>query len=316
MKTSRLLALLLLAAAPALAADDDKIPLPPDAVILTNGEDSVTTRDFEAVLSRVPEHLRFETRASLERVAGMVDEVYQNRVMAREAVVKGLDKDPVVQQRLKQVQEAYLASLAMREVEKAANTASYEKRAREIYDADRAKFQEPEAVRVIVATLEFECRSPEETRSMAVDIAERGRKGEDIRALTDAFRLSRDPGRRRVETVATRAQLEPEIAALAFDQLKPGEVGGPVEVRGGYAIVKLVEKRPARTIPFEAVRLKLAEDERIKAVKAASDTKIREIQHDPRLKLDRANLLALQAKVDTEALKRQQEEILRKSRGR
>ncbi len=298
-----------------VAGAADAIPLPPDAPILSNGTVTVTARDFEAVLSRVPEQFRFETRASPEKVTTMVDEVYLNRALAQEAIAAGLDKDPVVQQRLKQLHEAYLASLVNREMEKKALARDLEKRAREIYNADLAKFQEPEAVRIVIATIEFECRTPTETEVMARNIVERGRMGDDVKALTDMFRESRDPGRRGSgETVATRQQLEPEVAAWAFDKLKIGQVSDPIAVKGGYAIVKLIDKRAARTTPFESVKAKLIEDERIKVVKATLDARVREIQTDPKLQLNRENLLALRTEIDTAKLKRIQEEALRKSR--
>jgi len=289
--------------------------LDPATPIITNGRATVTARDFEAAMLRFPENLRFEARADAQRISTIVDELYLNKVLAQEAIDKGLDRDPLVKLRMQQIQESYLASLAKQQVEAKAAPADPDARAREVYAASPEKYREPEMVRAIVASIEYECRSPAETLSIAKDVSGRARAGDDLRALAEAVRISRTPGRRRVEVLATRAQLEPEVAAWAFDRLKPGEVSDPVEVSGGYAIVKLVEKRPARTVPFEAVRDKLVEEERLKAAQSATDIKVRELKADPNLKFDPQALAKLRTEMDTEAIRRAAEEARRKARG-
>jgi peptidyl-prolyl cis-trans isomerase C len=302
----------LAAATPALASE---APLPPaESVILTNGVDKVTVRDFEAVLTRVPEGLRFETRASLERISNMVDEVYVNRVLAREAAEMGIDKDPVVQARMKQLQEAYLAALAIEALEKKTGTGDLEVRAREIYNADRAKYQEPEMARVQIGMIDHECRTPQETQGVAAAVAEKARKGEDLKALTDAVRTGRDTGRRRFEVVAKRGDLEPALEALAFEKLRPGEVSDPVEIRGGYAVVKLIEKRAAREMTFDMVKRGIIDAERTRIQRAAVDNRNRRLHSDPNLKLDRDLLLALKTEVDTSRMERARDEALKATR--
>lgn len=311
MRRTLLLTAALLAASLARAQAPDLDPATP---ILTNGTATVTARDFEATMTRFPENLRYEARANPQRVATLVDEIYVNRVLAAEARAKGLDKDPLVQLRMKQVEESFLAALAKQDLEKSAVPGDLEARAREIYTANPEKFHEPEAVRAIVVAIEHECRSPEETRAIAKDLVARARAGEDLRALSEAVRVSRTPQRRRAEVVATRAQMDPEAAIWAFDKLKPGEVSDPVDTSWGFTIVKLLDRRPARTAPFEAVREKLMEEERAKLVQMSTDNKIRELKADPNIRLDREALAKLKTEIDAEALRRAAEEARRKAR--
>jgi peptidyl-prolyl cis-trans isomerase C len=284
-------------AASPCAVTADSLP-PAGKTILTNGTDGVTVRDFEAVLTKVPEHLRLEARASLERVASLVDEVYVNRVLAHEAVEQGIDRDPIVQVRMKQLQEAYLAALALEAIEKKALGVDLEARAREIYVVERARFREPEMAHVQIGMIDLECRTPQQTLSVSAEVAAKARKGEDLKSLIDAVRMSRDPGRRRFEVLAKRGDLEPELEAVVFEKLRPGEVSDPVEIRGGFAVVKLIEKRPARDLPFEAVRKKLLDEERSRVARLAVDNKNREIRTDPRLNLDRDLLLSLKTELE------------------
>src|ERR1700682_4319597 len=83
--------------------------LPPETPLVVVGRVKVDVVDFEGYLLRAPENRRGEIRASYDRVASVIDNIYVARVLAARAREEGMDKDPSIQRRLAQVQEALLA---------------------------------------------------------------------------------------------------------------------------------------------------------------------------------------------------------------
>ena len=48
-------------------------------------------------------------------------------------------------------------------------------------------------------------------------------------------------------------RMVPEFAEAAFSQ-KPGEISGPVRTQFGWHVIKVTDKKPAGTVPFEEVK--------------------------------------------------------------
>src|SRR5690349_2000652 len=118
-------------AAPSLSRAEK---LPMDAPLVTDGPIVVDKADFEGSLLRIPEVYRAEVRMSHEHVSTLIDGIYVARVLAAKAKEAGLDKDPAVQARLKQVQDNFLAELYRAKVEKDTQFGNLEQRARELYE--------------------------------------------------------------------------------------------------------------------------------------------------------------------------------------
>ena len=101
MKRSPLVAAVLAIAASAHAFGAPAEKPAPDDVLLENGPAKVTVRDFDAAMTRFPENLRDEARAYPSVIMRNLDALFVNRVAAQKAVEAGLDKDPLVRQRMK-----------------------------------------------------------------------------------------------------------------------------------------------------------------------------------------------------------------------
>ncbi len=167
-------------------------PLAPETLLIEDQGVRVIALDFEAALSRIPEGRRPEVRASHERVMALIDTVYVGRAVATKARTLGLDKDPVVQRRLEQHQEAMPTELYLAHVEKSAKLPNLEQRARELYLADLAKYRAGEEVYLQHILVGLQGR----TREMALERAQQLRAEldagkEDFLAM--ARRVSDDP---------------------------------------------------------------------------------------------------------------------------
>jgi parvulin-like peptidyl-prolyl isomerase len=281
------------------AASASAAPLPPETPLIKRGALVVTAQDFEAQMLRIPEPLRSETRGSLERVATMTDSLFVNRALALEAREKGFLADPLVELRGRQVLESYQARAYLDHLEKTQAYPDFSQRAREIYLADRAKYQVPPTFNVDHILVNLWGR----TREMALErIREAQAKiagGADFLAVAKEY--STDPGLKqnqgRLGTV-TPADIDSEISQV-LPTLKDGEVSKPILTRSGYHLVRVTARTPGRQRTFEEVREAIVEEEKAKVLKRVAEERLRALRNDP------------ETRIDTEALKKLVHEIPR-----
>src|SRR5688572_16062748 len=123
-------------------------PLAPDTAVIVDGNVKVDAGDIEGFILRFPPDRRAEARSSGERIATYADALFVARTFALKARQSGLDKDPIAQRRLAQAQDALLADMYLQHIEQSAQIPNLEQRARELYNAEPAKFTSPEQVHI------------------------------------------------------------------------------------------------------------------------------------------------------------------------
>lgn len=295
-KSTTTLATLFLAAGLAVAA-----PLAPDAPLVEDKGVKVTALDFEGVLLRMPETARPEARASYERVATLVDQVYVPRLMAARAREAGIDKDPAVQARLRQVQESLLMELYLQHFDKQVKFPNLEQRARELYKGNPSGFMKAEQVYLQHILVSLNGR----TKEMALERAKQVR-AEVVAAGPDQFatlakRLSEDPEAKKnsgdLGWNSPTAFEAPFAQALARMKVKD-EISEPVETRHGFHIIKFVERQPAAVAPFEEVRQRLMAAERERIIKEQRDLLLAELRDSKTVVVHKANVESLVRPID------------------
>jgi peptidyl-prolyl cis-trans isomerase C len=134
--------------------------------------------------------------------------------------------------------------------------------AKTFYDSNKQEFESPETVKASHILFMVNKDDSEEVvkqkEEAAKKAAARAKKGEDFTKL--AKELSEEPGAK--ETGGdlgffSKDRMVPEFAEVAFTQ-KPGEVGKPVRTQFGWHVIKVSEKKPAGTTPFEEVKDQIA----------------------------------------------------------
>jgi peptidyl-prolyl cis-trans isomerase C len=131
-----------------------------------------------------------------------------------------------------------------------------ETEAREFYDKNPDKFKQGETVRASHILLRVDGNTPDAVRKQArarIDaILKRARSGEDFAAL--AREHSQDGSAREGGDLGyfERERMVPAFSQAAFS-LKPGEISDVVTTSFGYHIIKVAEKKPAATIPYEQI---------------------------------------------------------------
>lgn len=278
---------------------------PPDAPLVEDKGIKVDALDVEAALMRIPEERRADFRTSYDRVLGVVDSVFVTRTFAEKARALGLDRDPVVQRRLQQVQEDILADAYGRTLQKEALAVNLEQRAHELYLADKPKFVAPEAVHVQHILIGLNARTREMARVRAEEAYAKLKAGEDFLAV--AARYSDDPEKslNKGDLGFNRpAKFVPPLREQIAKMSRKGDISAPVESEFGYHIVKFIERQPTETLSFEAVKKGLMAAEREKILKQKFDAAVTEVRSSPTAIAHRENVEALVVPIDDATMKR------------
>ena len=243
------LATVMMVAALALAACGDRggtdsAPQPGDSAVAKVDGETVWASDVkrEAVAQGlIGDGEPLDVSSDLFR--RVLDEVVDQKLLAAEALKRKLDKDPVAQKRLAAARERILGDMLVESVvSDAVNDnairglyqeqlklakQSEEVRARQIVVAGQADAQ---AIAKLIATgASFEALAMERSTDTATRF-----NGGDLGYFT--------------------ADVMPEVYATNLKGAKVGDIVGPFAVEGGWAILKVEDKRLEQPITFEAAR--------------------------------------------------------------
>ncbi|MBX3481107.1 MAG: peptidylprolyl isomerase [Caulobacter sp.] len=174
----------------------------------------------------------------------VLDEVVDRELLAAEAIKRGLDKDPVVQRRLAAARKRVLGdTLVAGVVEKGVTEDNIQTLYREQQKLS-ATSEEYKARQIVVAT-----------RPAADDVKKLLAAGASFDAL--AMERSTDSATRfsggDFGGYFTLDVMSPPYQA-ALKDAKQGELVGPFAVEGGWAVVRVEDKRPEEPITIEAAR--------------------------------------------------------------
>lgn len=262
----------------------------PDTPLVTRGDVVVTAKDFEAQMLRIPEPMRVEARATLERVASMTDTLMVNRALAAEAKAAGFLSDPLVALRGQQVLEAYQARAWLDNMERTYKFPNLEARAREIYLSERSKYAVPETYAVEHILVGLWGRTEEMGLARINEARAKVLAGADFYAVAKEY--TTDPSFKQNGGklgVMPASELASEIGQV-LPKLKIGEVSQPILTRSGYHIVRVTARNPGRQLSFEDVKESILEQERSRIITRVAEEKIQALRQPP-------------TRIDPEALK-------------
>jgi parvulin-like peptidyl-prolyl isomerase len=278
-----------------------------NALVIQDGPVKVDEGDILAFIERVPQEQRGTFRISYDRVASAADSLFVARSLAQKAVHDGLDKDPIVQRRMRQAQDSLLADVWSARLKEEVEKINLDARAKELYAADGEAYRTPETVTLQHVMVSGMWRTREQARAKIEDLYKQAMGGADFLEL--AQRYSDDMSKTR--NGGTLPPIEPSRfnapTREAIAKLKKGEITHPVEDESGFHLFKLVERKPSEVPKFEEVREKIITTERDRILKERADTVLQEIRSSPTVTINQANLDALVIPVDPELLKKAQE---------
>ena len=277
-------------AAPAPAPAPVK-PLPPqlpDVLARVNGE-PVTKVDFDRLiknmeatanqpLSMVPEDRRNEIlRNALNQLVTYTVLLQETR--ARKIVVTDAEVEQSVQQMRSQFpnEDAFKKALAARgmtveklksdakvdmsinkmmDAEVANEHAPSDAQVREFYDKNPDKFKQDESVRASHILFRVPENADAATKKKALEQAQsvlkQARGGADFAELAKKYSADGSAQQGGDLNFFTKGQMVPEFDKAAF-ALKTGEISDIVTTQFGYHIIKVTDRKPASTVPFDQV---------------------------------------------------------------
>ncbi|MGE3973289.1 MAG: SurA N-terminal domain-containing protein [Bdellovibrionales bacterium] len=172
-----------------------------------------------------------------------------------------------------------------------------ETKLKSLFEQNKQRYETTEQVRASHILFRFDNTPASEQAALkkAQDFARRA-KTEDFGNL--AARASEDPGSKAKKGdlgFFTRGKMDETFEKAAFE-LKPGIVSEPVKSQFGYHLIKVMEKKPAQSIPFEKAKMELAKEaaaaqkaEKIvtqldEALKAQDNTRLNKVVAENNLK--------------------------------
>ena len=136
-----------------------------------------------------------------------------------------------------------------------------EEEAKKFYEENKTEFTQPETVKASHILFRVNKEDSEEVVDQKLKAAQgaeaRAKKGEDFTAL--AKELSEEPGAKESGGdlgFFPKDRMVPEFAEAAFSE-KVGEVSNPVRTQFGWHVIKVTEKKPAGTLPYDEVKSQL-----------------------------------------------------------
>jgi peptidyl-prolyl cis-trans isomerase C len=278
--------LLLLALSALLGAVEQK-----DQVLIHGPEVDLTLQDLRTALSAMPLEVREATMASPKQLRKAMDQTYLTKVAAHRALKKGLDKSPQVQAKVENYRRNVLADAEVSAVVEQQVMASKDallEAARELYQANRKAFEEPERVAVRHILLKHEEGMDDEA------LLEKARKlRKDILAgklqfEVAAAKFSADEATSRKGGLLTpfaRGKMVKPFENAAF-ALKEGEISEPVKTRFWYHLIRLERRIPKKRVDFESVRDNLMEQVKAKEINRLRTEYWLKVRDDPEARLN------------------------------
>jgi peptidyl-prolyl cis-trans isomerase C len=133
---------------------------------------------------------------------------------------------------------------------------------REFYDKNPDKFKQTEAVRASHILFKVDEKADEATKKKrlaeAQAVMKQVRGGADFAALAKKHSSDGSAAQGGDLNFFTKGQMVPAFDAAAF-ALQPGQISDIVTTEFGYHIIKVTERRPPSTVPFEQVSERIKE---------------------------------------------------------
>lgn len=226
------------------------------------GDSVITQADFEREMKSLPEFVQkmFEGATGKE---SFLNELIKRELLYKEALKKGLDKDPEYVKKLEDFNKITLVGMLLqKEIEGKVKVSDQE--VKDYYEKNKGKFAPVTKIRASHILVKTE----EEARN----IEEKLKKGEDFAQLAKKYSIDTATAKNGGEMgYFSRGQMVPEFEAAAM-RLKLGEISEPVKTKSGYQIIKVTDKKMGQVVNFEKVKNLISQNLTAEKQKAIFDS--------------------------------------------
>jgi len=248
---------------PAMAAEPAAPVAPADSVIARAGGVTLSAEDVRGLVAALAPAEREAVSRNPSLLSQVLRQQLAGRLVSAEARAKKFDAKPEVKAKLDAAREAALAELYLQSAAKAADGFPSEDEIKAAYEANKSAFVAPRQYRLAqiyiaapqgdkAAEDKGKAKLAEVQRSLKAKDADFGRAAAQF---SDAKTEAEKGGE--IGWVA-ESQLVPDIRSLAAGLAKGG-ISEPVRLGDGFVILKLLDTKPAGTLPLAEVKEALAE---------------------------------------------------------
>jgi peptidyl-prolyl cis-trans isomerase C len=174
------------------------------------------------------------------------EEAFKKALLARGMTVEKLKSDARIDMSINKMMDAEVAN----------EPAPSDAQVREFYDKNPDKFKQDEAVRASHILFRVAENADAATKKKALDQAQsvlkQARSGADFAELAKKYSGDGSAQQGGDLNFFTKGQMVPAFDQAAF-ALKPGEISDIVTTQFGYHIIKVTDRKPASTVPFDQV---------------------------------------------------------------
>lgn len=267
-----------------------------NAVLLQGPSTAVYESDVLNDAKRMPEEMRSSFLAKPESVAQMVEALYVRRAIAETARTSGMADQPEIAAAIKIATDKVLSDAYLQKfnAEHKPDTKLAEAQAKAAYAAKKETFKAPEQVH-IAHILVMNKDDDAAAKAKAEKLLAEAQAGADFAQLakdnsSDASSAVKggDLG------MVSHGRMAPEFETAAFALDKPNQLSPVTKTQFGYHIIKLFEKKPARTMSFDEVRPDLEKQYVQQSLQTARQTEVEKVLKAATW--DKANMEAFSAR--------------------
>ena len=211
-----------------------------------------------------------------------IDAIFVNRVAAQKAREAKLDQDPLVQQRLQQIDEAYLAQKYMDYLYDQVKVPDLALRAEEIYKSDPKRWVVPPSAELDDIIIDFVGRTPEMALERGREAEKRLRAGEDFLAVGAAYSDDRNFKKSKGELgIRPLPEIDAPLRA-AVEATKDGDVTPATRSGMAVHVLRVRAKFPGKRKSFEEVKPAIVAEEEDRIRKKATEDFLLQVRNDPK----------------------------------
>ena len=219
--------------------EDVETILPPETILASFGEQTITLGEFNQIWEEVPEDYKLQLDRSL-----VLDQMISEKLLIQEAENMGLKEDNDVLEQIKKMTEQILVQVLI-EREILDKIKVNDEEVLEYYEQNKDSFTEKEQVHLYNILLE--------TEEEAQDVMEQLKAGGDFSEI--AIEKSAGPSAPQGGDLGylTKGTIIPEIEEVVF-ALELEELSEVIKTDFGFHILKITEKKPETVKTLEEVK--------------------------------------------------------------
>jgi peptidyl-prolyl cis-trans isomerase C len=240
-------------------------------VVAKRGTAVITVADVTAKVKALEPRLQGALLSDPKQINKMLENMLILRQIANEIAPAELEKDPVLQARLKQSYDEVVAVYRLDQIRAERVPKDFEQLARERYLTNMAGMRTPRQVAVRHLLVDFRKYGEAASLSVVQELAAKLAGADQKRFQDMVIEASDDPSK--VDNAGLLSLneeskgVDPDFLAGALALTEPGEISPPIKSQFGYHLIQLIENTPARVVPFEEAKTALIQSLRDEASK-------------------------------------------------